>query len=179
MKSKTFALIAASMVFPVYVSAAPQTSVQRGHYLVNLGGCNDCHSPKTFGPQGPQLIQGKLLSGHPADQKLPDLPAGVIGPNAWGAVTTNDLTAWVGPWGTTFAANLTPDDSGIGKWSADDFVKAMRTGKHLGVGRPILPPMPYQAVQQLNDDDLKAVFAYIHSLKPIKNQVPDAVIAAH
>jgi hypothetical protein len=57
------------------------------------------------------------------------------------------------------------------------FVKAMRTGRHMGVSRPILPPMPWQSLAGLNDPDLKAVYAYLRSLPPIKNRVPDAVIA--
>jgi hypothetical protein len=52
------------------------------------------------------------------------------------------------------------------------FIKAMRTGKHMGAGRPILPPMPWPGIGLLTDDDLKAVFAYLHSLKPINNMVP-------
>jgi mono/diheme cytochrome c family protein len=147
-------------------------TVERGRYLVTLGGCNDCHSPKVFTPKGPQVDAAKMLSGHPANEKLPTVPAGALGPQGWGAITNNGLTAWVGPWGTSFSANLTPDPTGIGKWTPDDFIKAMRTGQHLGVGRPILPPMPWQDIGKLTDADLRAMFAYLKSLPPVANQVP-------
>jgi hypothetical protein len=96
-----------------------------------------------------------------------------MGPTQWGAMTTNDLTAWVGPWGISFAMNLTPDKkTGLGNWTASDFVKTMRTGKHLGAGRPLLPPMPWYDVAVLTDRDIKAIFAYLRSIKPIDNAVP-------
>jgi hypothetical protein len=96
-----------------------------------------------------------------------------MAPGKWSAMTNDDLTAWAGPWGVSFAANLTPDKAtGLGAWTADQFIKTMRTGKHMGVGRPILPPMPVQNVAALGDADLAALFAYLRSLKPIQNQVP-------
>jgi len=153
-----------------------KAEIKRGEYLVNYGGCNDCHTPKLMTPKGPQPDPSRLLSGYPANAPIPPVPpAGIIGPtpNQWGAVTNNELTAWVGPWGTSYAANLTPDvATGLGGWTADQFVKTMRTGKHLGVGREILPPMPWFDIALLNDRDLKAVFAYLKSIKPISNQVP-------
>jgi hypothetical protein len=103
------------------------------------------------------------------------VPQGVIGPTQWGAVATNDLTAWVGPWGISFAANVTPDVTGLGGGTEEQFIQTMRTGKHLGVGRAILPPMPCFDVAALTDRDLKALFAYLKSLKPISNQVPQPV----
>lgn len=153
--------------------AKNKAEIQRGEYLVTAGGCNDCHSPKIFSPKGPQPNPTRLLSGHPAETKLPEVPTGVIGPNKWGALTTNDLTAWVGPWGVSFSANLTPDaETGLGNWTEEMFIKAMRTGKHVGVGRDILPPMPWYDLAKLNDVDLEAMFAYLRTLKPIKNAVP-------
>jgi cytochrome c553 len=152
--------------------AKGSANVERGRYLAGFGGCNDCHSPKVFTPKGPQVDESKRLSGHPASEKLPALPAGVLGPDRWGAVTTNGLTAWVGPWGTSFAANLTPHATGIGNWTAEAFIKAMRTGKHLGEGRQILPPMPWQDIGKLRDADLRALFAYLKSLPPVANEVP-------
>ena len=155
---------------------AASEQIKRGSYLVGYGGCNDCHTPKTMTPNGPVPDPTRLLSGYPADAKLPAAPAGVLGPGQWGAVTNNDLTAWGGPWGTTFAANLTPDKAtGLGAWTADQFIKTMRTGKHLGVGRPVLPPMPWFSLAVLTDQDLKAVFAYLGSVKPIQNQVPQPI----
>ena len=102
-----------------------EEQIKRGGYLVEYGGCHDCHSPKVMTPQGPQPDPDRLLSGHPADSKLPELPEGILGPDKWGAVTNNDLTAWFGPWGVSFAANLTPDkQTGMGNWTPELFIKA-------------------------------------------------------
>jgi mono/diheme cytochrome c family protein len=150
--------------------------IKRGEYLVRLGGCNDCHTPKVMGPNGPEPDQTRLLMGQPANASIPSIPAGVINPKGWMAMTTADMTAWAGPWGISFAANLTPDNvTGIGAWTENAFIKAMRTGKHLGAGRPILPPMPWQAIGKVSDDDLRALFAYLMSIKPISNQVPQPI----
>jgi len=152
--------------------------VDRGRYIVTIASCNDCHSPKVFTPQGPIPDTTQLLSGHPAKAALPSLPNGIVGmtPNTWGAITSNDFTAWSGPWGTSFTANLTSDkETGLGSWTEEMFIKALRTGKHMGTGRDILPPMPWQTIGQMTDRDLKAVFAYLKSLKPISNAVPDPI----
>jgi hypothetical protein len=168
--------LGASHAFSAEMTAASKEQIKRGEYLVNFGGCNDCHTPKLMTPKGPQPDASRLLSGHPATDQIPPLPpAGIIGPNSdqWAAVTNNQFTAWVGPWGTSYAANLTPDaPTGMGGWTADQFIKTMRTGKHLGVGRPLLPPMPWFDIAGLSDRDLKAMFAYLRSIKPIPNQVP-------
>lgn len=146
--------------------------VERGEYLVEFGQCHDCHSPKVFTSAGPIPDSTRLLSGHPADAKLPAIPSGVLGPDQWGFLGTPDLTAFVGPWGVSFTANLTPDQTGLGSWTVEEFIQTMRTGKHLGVGRPILPPMPWDYVGKLTDEDLRAVFAYLRTLKPVSNAVP-------
>ena len=118
----------------------------------------------------------KLLSGHQADSELPEVPEGVIGPDKWGALANQDLTAWVGMWGTSFASNLTPDKAtGIGAWTDEKFIEALRKGKHLGTGRDLLPPMPWQMIGQMTDEDLKAIFAYLQSIKPIRNVVPQPI----
>jgi mono/diheme cytochrome c family protein len=156
--------------------AKKKAMIGHGKYLVIFGGCDDCHSPKVFGPMGPMPDTTRLLSGHPADSKLAEVPQGLIAPDKWGALTTNDLTAWVGPWGTSFSRNLTPDvETGIGSWNEAMFIKTLRTGKHMGEGRNLLPPMPWQGIGQLNDKDLKDIFAYLSSLKPIENAVPDPI----
>ncbi|HEX7807629.1 MAG TPA: c-type cytochrome [Thermoanaerobaculia bacterium] len=151
-------------------------AVARGKYLVNFGGCHDCHTPLKMGPKGPEPDMSRALSGHPEQLVMGPAPK-AQGAWLWSGAATN--TAFAGPWGISYTANLTPDRlTGTGIWNEEMFVKTIRTGRHWGVGRPILPPMPYQNLQNLTDDDLKAVFAYLHSLKPIKNQVPDAVLAA-
>lgn len=145
--------------------------VQRGQYLVAIAGCDDCHSPKVFTDKGPQVDASRRLSGHPQDQALAPVPGDVIGPELWGAIGTNDLTAWAGPWGISFATNLTPHPDGLGLWTEEQFMNTLRTGKHLGVGRPVLPPMPWRTYAQMTDDDLRAMFAFLRTLPPIANAV--------
>ncbi len=150
--------------------------IERGQHLVTVGGCHDCHSPKVMSPNGPVPHPMKILSGHPAGAGTPAVPPGVLAPDRWAAMTTGDMTAWVGPWGISYAANLTPDPAtGLGGWTEDLFIKTMRTGKHFGTGRQILPPMPWTNYAQMSDDELKAVFAYLRSIPPIKNLVPQPV----
>lgn len=148
--------------------------VSRGQYLATVGGCNDCHSPKIFGPQGFHFDSSKLLSGHPANSPLPQPDSKALQPGYW-YLAAPDLTAWVGPWGMSFAANLTPDTAtGLGNWTEDNFIQAMRKGKHMGMdnGRPIMPPMPWKEIAKMTDEDLEAVFAYLKSLPAINNTVP-------
>ena len=161
------------------VSAAPPETaaagdVKRGEYIVTIGSCNDCHTPLKMGPKGPEPDVAHMLSGHPADLVMPPAPK-PTGPWLWAGAATN--TAFAGPWGGSYALNLTPDPSGIGNWTEKMFVEAMRTGKHAGVGRPILPPMPWPALAAMTDADLKAVFAYLRSIKPVKNIPPPALVA--
>jgi len=148
------------------------TPVERGRFLVSIGGCGDCHTPKVLGADGPRPDTTHLLSGHPQDMNLPAPPQ--LPPGPWMAVTDWTLTAWSGPWGISYAANLTPDEeTGTGAWDEAMFIGAMHTGKHLGAGRPILPPMPWQVLAEQSDEDLKAIFAYLKSLPPVKNRVPE------
>ncbi len=149
--------------------------VKRGEYLVTITGCNDCHSPKVMTAMGPAPDPVRLLSGHPSDEPLPAITdKKMIAPGQW-ALFSSGLTAAVGPWGTSFAANLTPDDTGIGNWTEAQFFKAIREGKLKGLDgtRPLLPPMPWFNVAKMTDDDLRAVFVYLKSLKPVKNVVPN------
>ena len=163
---------------PVVKETAPKpvsAAVARGKYLITLGGCHDCHTPKLMTGKGPALDTKRLLSGFPSSQKVPAIPEGVIGPNSWGGLCTNDQTGWAGPWGVSFASNLTPDkETGIGAWTEKTFITTLRTGKSPG-GRPILPPMPWESIQQASDNDLKAMFAYLMSLPPVRNMVPAPV----
>ena len=74
---------------------------------------------------------------------------------------------------------MTPEKlTGTGIWTEEMFIQTLRTGKHWGVSRPILPPMPWQNYAQATDEDLKSIYAYLRTVQPIKNQVPDAVLAA-
>lgn len=154
---------------------APPPPAERGKYLVSVLGCDDCHTPKNMTAQGPVPDMTRRLSGHPASPSLPEPPK--LPPGPWGVVTTMDLTAWSGPWGISYPINLTPDEiTGLGIWTEDMFVQAIRTGKHMGQSRPILPPMPWMDYAHLTDDDLKAVYAFLRTLPPISNRVPDPVI---
>src|SRR5512145_132640 len=133
--------------------------VARGKYLVTIGGCHDCHSPKTFGPRGEQIPDStRLLSGHPQDMPVPVAWAPVDLQQRNVITSTNPfLTSWTGPWGVSFAANLTPDTStGIGEWTEETFIQTLRTGKHQGQpnGRDILPPMPWFNFGRMTDSDL-------------------------
>jgi mono/diheme cytochrome c family protein len=169
-------VVIAGALYACSKPAPPEDPKVRGDYLVAIGGCHDCHSPKIFAPNAaPEPDKARLLSGHPADGSTPEVPTGVLGPDQWGALTNPHLTAWAGPWGISYAANLTPDKTGLGDWTAEMFMQAMRTGKHAGGGRPVLPPMPWYNYARMSDDDLRAVFAYLKSLPPIANQVPAPV----
>ncbi len=150
--------------------AADAQRVTRGAYLVRFGLCNDCHTPLKMGANGPEPDMARALSGHPSDLVMPAPPA-PKGPWIWSGAGTN--TAFAGPWGVSFTANLTPDrETGLGSWTEEMFMTALRTGRHEGKGRPILPPMPYQYVASLTDEDLKSVFAYLQSLPAVRNKVP-------
>lgn len=150
-----------------------QEMIKRGQHLVTVGACHDCHSPKIMTPLGPEPDPERLLSGHPKDEKLPPIPPGT---QDWVMFTMN-LTGFAGPWGISYAANLTPDDTGTGSWSFEQFKTAIRKGKYKGLegSRDLLPPMPWQMYQHFTDDELKAIFAYLRSIKPINNLVPPPV----
>ena len=148
--------------------------INRGKYLVTAIGCNHCHTPKKMGPQGPVLDSALLLSGHHAGSMLPAIDKKALTPGSW-VLFASDLTATVGPWGISYAANLTPDSvTGIGGWTEEVFAKTMRTGKHLGQegGRPIMPPMPWESIGALTDEDLTALYTFLHALPAVKNLVP-------
>lgn len=152
------------------------SQVERGKYLVMVGGCGDCHSPKIFAAAVPEPDTARLLSGYPSSAKLPEIPRGILGPAQWGALTTNDMTAWVGPWGVSFSSNLTPHPAtGIGNWSEAVFIQALKSGKFMGTSRDMLPPMPWQTIGKIADGDLRAIFAYLKSLPPIDNAIPEPI----
>ena len=148
--------------------------IKRGEYLVNAIGCNDCHTPSKMGPNGPEKDMTHLLSGHPQEMVMPPAPS--IPPGPWMATMSATMTAWAGPWGVSFTRNLTPDkETGIGDWTEQNFIETLRTGRQLGKGRPMLPPMPFEAFRNMNDDDLKSIFAYLRSIPAMKNKVPDPI----
>jgi len=145
--------------------------VARGAYIVKTSACHDCHTPLKMGPKGPERDMSRMLSGHPSQLAMP--PAPVLPPGPWNALIGATMTAWSGPWGTSFTANLTPDkETGLGGWTARNFIETIRNGRHQGRGRPLLPPMPWDVYANFTDQDLESLFAYLQSIPPVKNRVP-------
>jgi len=158
----------------VLPSAAVEATVDpraRGAQLVQIGGCGDCHTPMRFDEQlqMPLPDQSRRLSGHPEGGPEPKGQPGVGDQGVIGAT----FTSFGLPFGVVYAANLTPDpDTGLGRWTAEDFIATMRTGHEKGQGRALMPPMPWQNLSQQPEQDLRAIFAYLQSLPPIHNRVP-------
>ena len=151
--------------------AQQEEQLIRGKYMVDVLGCADCHTPKKMGPQGPENDMSRYLMGFDASEGLPPVPEQVtLGP--W-VLFKGDLTAAVGPWGTSYAGNLTPHETGIGNWTPEQFIKALREAKFKGLDntRPMMPPMP-RHYAHLTDSDIEAIFIYLKSIKPIENVVP-------
>jgi len=129
---------------PAPAAMTHEQKVARGEYLTTIMGCNDCHTPGTF-------------------YGAPDFTRKLSGTEL----------GWIGPWGTSYPRNLTPDmETGIGKWSEDDIVKTIRTGQRAD-GTPVLPPMPWPMYTNLSDDDAYSIAAYLKTLPAISHHVPD------
>lgn len=150
----------------------PEEVVKQGEYLVEIMGCNDCHSPKKMGPQGPEIISELMLSGYPADRPIIAFKDSLIKQGF--AQFYPDLTAAAGPWGVSFAGNLTPDETGLGDWTEEQFKRALTKGMYKGLegGRMMLPPMPWQNYRNMKDEDIHAMFMYLKSIQPVSNIVP-------
>lgn len=149
--------------------------IEKGQNLTVENGCVFCHSPKII--ENDDLVPDpeRLFSGHPSDNKLPDIPEGLIGENKWFGLYTPGFTAWGGPWGISYSANITPDkETGIGDWSQQDFLTVIRLGIHSSFKRGLMPPMPWEEINKLSDDDLISIFKYLKTVKPIKNKVPES-----
>jgi hypothetical protein len=150
--------------------AGQSGDVVRGKYLVDTSGCHDCHTPFKMTAAGAERDMERMLSGHPEQLDLPPAPP-ASGP--WLVSMAGTGTAFAGPWGTSFAANLTGDkETGLGKWTSRTFMDTIRTGRHLGRGREILPPMPIPVYKNFTDQDLEAIFSYLQSVPAVKNKVP-------
>jgi len=148
---------------------------QWGEHMVTIADCNACHTPKKMTNHGPVLDSTLLLSGHPLG--MPKIDSYKDDFAAKGLTMAMDLTEWVGPWGRSYAANLTPDDTGIGNWTEEQFMYAIRNGKSKGLpgSRPLLPPMPWEMYRFMTDGELKAIFAFLKTVKPIQNVVPPPI----
>jgi len=179
MKSRTtfLAVCIASAAAAVCITAAPTSyaaggAVERGRYLVNTSGCHDCHTPLKMGANGPEPDMSRMLSGHPEQLSMPPAPRLPDGP--WLVTSSATNTAWAGPWGVSYTANLTPDaETGLGRWTGRQFVDTIRSGRHLGRGREILPPMPIPSYRQFNDEDLLAIYSYLRTVPAVSNRVPE------
>lgn len=169
------ALVSSATVGATAASSDDQV-LHRGEYLIEITGCNDCHTPLKMGPNGPEPDMSRMLSGHPAELPLDPVP--VVDPEGlWNWTGSATLTAFVGPWGVSVARNLTPDqETGLGRWTEEQFVRAMRQGLHQGQvgGRPILPPMPWPGIARMTDEDLHALWAYLQSIPAIHNEAPQS-----
>ena len=174
-----FAVLAACSHGAAAPPPATTDPVARGLELVHAGSCNDCHTPMAFDPKlgMPVPQMDRMLSGHP--EGAPDPTTRLAGDDQ--AAIGPTFTSFALPFGVVYAANLTPDRrTGLGDWTPDMFVAAMRGGHHMGIpsARPILPPMPWMNLRELTDDDLRAIFAYLRTIPAIPNRVPDPKVAA-
>ena len=156
------------------IRLSQQQLVKRGKYLVAILDCATCHSPKVLTTQGPIPDSSRIMSGHPENLELPEFDRKLIYKDGW-ALMSGTVTAFVGPWGTSYAGNLTPDETGIGAWTEAQFIAALKRGKYKGLdgSRPLMPPMPVTAFSHLTDEDAKAIFAYLKTIRPVKNIVPN------
>jgi mono/diheme cytochrome c family protein len=126
------------------LAAHAETPVERGQYLVKIGGCSDCHTP---GGMLGTPDKARLLGG--SDVGFGDPASGV----------------WIG-------GNLTPDkETGLGKWTLDEIVASFTTGVNPD-GRKLTEIMPWPTFAHLTPDDAKAVALYLQSLPPVKNAIP-------
>ena len=143
--------------------------IKEGGYLVTVGACHDCHSPKIFTANGPEPDPTRLMSGHPKSEKIPVVPN-----NQDWILFSQGFTAAAGPWGVSFSANLTPHATGTEGWTLEQFKTAIRKGKYKGLegSRDLRPPMPWQMYRNFTDHDLLAIYTYLQSLPPIDNLVP-------
>jgi hypothetical protein len=153
-----------------------ESQVKWGERLVFIGGCNDCHTPKKMGPNGPENDMSLMLSGHPSQMPPADIDKNEAAKK--GLIVTQSFTAWTGPWGITYAANLTSDQTGIGGWKEEQFIKCLKEKKWMGLEgtRPLMPPMSMMPATEMSDDELKAIFAYLKSTPAVKNIIPEAVL---
>lgn len=154
---------------PDGAKAADAERVKRGEYLVIIGACHDCHTPMVMTPDGPAPDMTRMLIGHPEGAKDPE---GTLGASDL-ALSGPDLTAWKQPFGLVYTRNLTPDKTGLADWTEEQFVNAIRRGRHQGDGRALLPPMPWMHYAAWSDEDAKSVFAYLRTIPAIRNAVPD------
>jgi mono/diheme cytochrome c family protein len=137
-----------------------QTSyLERGNYLVNyLGHCVGCHTPLRSDGQS----DGSLyLSG---------VPAKFAGANAG----PPQIAGFPGPRGArVYAKNITPDpETGIGSWTEDQFVQTFKHGIRPDGTKYVISPMEWNIYANMKEDDVRAMYRYLRTVKPISNRAP-------
>jgi mono/diheme cytochrome c family protein len=138
-------LAAPAIALPAFTAVADDRQIMRGQYLVTLGGCNDCHTPGYFFGN-PDM--SRFLGG-------------------------SDVAFEVPGQGVFVGRNITPDkESGIGNWTSEQIVTAIQTGQRPD-GRTLAPIMPWHAFAKLTADDAMAIAAFLQSLNPVSNRLPD------
>ena len=166
----TILFIGVIIAFGIQSVESQDDIVKRGKYLVDaVAACEHCHTPRS----GAEYDSDMYLAGHPADKRHPQYNFSMMQHNIF-LLVSPQLSAFSGPFGTSFATNLTPDkETGLGEWTEKMFIESMRTGHHQGnkANRKIFPPMPTKHYAKMTDADLKAIWAYLKTIKPIKNEV--------
>lgn len=161
---------------PTTATPSAEDKIKEGQRLVATLDCEICHSPKRMGTKGPEIIPELRFGGHQAGTQLPPYDENTV--KAGWALFAPDFTSVIGPWGQSYAGNISSDSTGIGMWTEEQFKKVLREGKFKGLDntRPILPPMPWEAYRNLTDEEISKVFAFLKSTNPVKNVVPQAKI---
>jgi mono/diheme cytochrome c family protein len=149
----TRAVLGASLlgtVLSAAVEAPAQERLKRGEYLAKIMDCTGCH---TRGALAGKPDPAFALAGADIGFQIPGL-------------------------GYFYPPNLTPDEeTGLGKWSETDIIKAVRTGERPD-GRVLVPIMPWPSYGALTDEDAQALAAYLKSLKPIRHKAPPMTAAS-
>ncbi len=164
---------------PATETAYSPERLEIGQAIVEGWNCSFCHTPQIKGPDGKSMPDPKrLMSGHPADEKIPTVPDMVITSPEWMEFLDNlDSTVWATDNLLIFSANLTPDDeTGIGTWTEVEFVETIREGRHRGIERRIKYPMPWRELSEVSDEELLSVYEYLMSLEPVDNKVPPSIV---
>jgi len=186
MKRRTCYQIVLSIALVVLITSIPDLLASRdidkeiktkfGKLLTEEFGCVYCHTPKIVINNEVLIDENRMFSGHQQDNILPEFPPELVAPGKWKGLYTADMTAWGGPWGISYAANLTPDKkTGIGNLSEENFISILGLGIHSTLSRKIMPPMPWNEISRLNKQELGAIYLYLKTIKPIKNKVPESV----
>ena len=165
-----FLFVCIIVIIAIQSVESQEDMVKRGKYLVDaVAACGYCHTPRAGADFDPNMY----LAGHPSTMGHPRYNMSMSQQDIF-ILTSNSMTAFSGRFGTSFASNLTPDKlTGLGEWTEKMFIDAMRTRKHQGNpdNRSIFPPMPTKHYAQMTDADLKAIWAYLRTIKPIENDV--------